>query len=101
MEPIDVLGFDHVDLTVNHVERSQPFYEKVLGALGFRLIHETSESGSVIFANGHTSIAIRPPSAAHANASFDRYRVGLHHLALRAARVPTSIASTPGSSSRA
>lgn len=86
MEPIDVLGFDHVDLTVNDLERSRAFYEKVLGALGFRLVKPESDSGSVIFANAQTSIAIRPPSEAQRGATFDRYRVGLHHLALRAAR---------------
>jgi glyoxylase I family protein len=85
MEPVAVLGFDHLDLTVNDLERSQSFYEKVLRALGFRVAHEWSESGSVIFANGLTSIAIRRASDAARGAVFDGYRVGLHHLALRAA----------------
>ncbi len=86
MEPLEVLGFDHVDLTVNDLERSRPFYEKVLAILGFDLVHSWSTSGSVVFANGITSIAIRPPSPENRGMSFDRYRVGLHHLALRAAR---------------
>ena len=84
MSPLDVLGFDHVDLTVNDMERSEPFYARVLGELGFRRVAE-SGSGSVIFANGITSIAVRPPSPAARGQRFDRYRVGLHHLALRAA----------------
>ncbi len=85
MAPLDVLGFDHVDLTVNDIGRSEPFYAKVLGELGFRRVEE-SGSGSVIFANGITSVAVRPPSPAARGQRFDRYRVGLHHLALRAAR---------------
>ena len=84
MAPIDVLGFDHLDLTVNDLERSLPFYSKVLGELGFRRV-EDGQSGSAIFANGITSIAIRVPSPHQQGAQFDRYRVGLHHLALRAA----------------
>ena len=83
-QPIDCLGFDHIDLTVNDMGRSTAWYERVLGRLGFDLFEEESASGSVIFMNGITSIALRP-CAAGAEGAFDRYRVGLHHLALRAA----------------
>lgn len=81
--PIDVLGFDHLDLTVNDLSRSVPFYERVLGELGFRNVGK--DNGSVIFANGIASIALRGASGEQRGATFDRYRVGLHHLALRAA----------------
>ena len=33
---IEVLGVEHIDLTVNDVARSRAFYDKVLGELGFR-----------------------------------------------------------------
>jgi len=82
--PIDVLGFDHIDLTVNDPARSLPFYEVVLSELGFTRAPDSGQSK--IFQNGITSIAIRPPRAEASGATFDRYRVGLHHLALRAAR---------------
>ncbi len=79
MSPIEALGIDHVDLTVNDMERSIAFYEKVLGALGFRrLAHE----GYVAWSNAHMNIAIRPATAEQ-GAAFNRYRVGLHHLALK------------------
>ena len=74
---IDVLGLDHVDLTVNDLARSIPFYEKVLGALGFRRVPHATY---VVWANAHLAIGLRP---AERDAAFDRYRVGLHHLALR------------------
>jgi catechol 2,3-dioxygenase-like lactoylglutathione lyase family enzyme len=32
----EVLGVDHIDLTVTDLPRSIAFYETVLGALGFR-----------------------------------------------------------------
>jgi catechol 2,3-dioxygenase-like lactoylglutathione lyase family enzyme len=83
--PLDVLGFDHIDLTVNDLRRSRPYYETVLGELGFRFVDEGG-SGGAIFANGVTSLAIREPSPAQRGAAFDRYRVGLHHLAFRVAR---------------
>ncbi len=80
----DVLGIDHIDLTVNDPARSLPFYEKVLGALGFERVGP-GVSSDVIFANGITSLALRAPSPERAGERFDRYRVGLHHLAFRAA----------------
>jgi hypothetical protein len=33
--PIEVLGVEHIDLTVNDVARSRAFYDKVLVELGF------------------------------------------------------------------
>src|SRR5437773_879034 len=74
---MDVLGVDHVDLTVNDLARSIPFYEKILGALGFRRVPHATY---VVWANAHLVIGLRP---AERDAAFDRYRVGLHHLALR------------------
>src|SRR5207249_2715259 len=74
---MDVLGLDHVDLTVNDLARSIPFYEEVLGALGFRRVPHATY---VVWANAHLAIGLRPGDRA---AAFDRYRVGLHHLALR------------------
>jgi catechol 2,3-dioxygenase-like lactoylglutathione lyase family enzyme len=82
--PIETLGFDHIDLTVNDVAASQLFYEKVLGEMGFR--RAPDDGHSVIFQNGITSLAIRAAGEDMRGAAFDRYRVGLHHLAFRAAR---------------
>jgi RimJ/RimL family protein N-acetyltransferase len=82
LRPVDVLGTDHVDLTVNDLERSIGFYDRVLRRLGFRRVpHERW----VAWANAHTSIGLRAAAEGRA-AVFDRHRVGLHHLALRAAR---------------
>src|SRR5438876_4277278 len=75
--PMDVLGLDHVDLTVNDLARSIRFFEEVLGALGFRRVPHATYVAS---ANAHLAIGLRPGARA---AAFDRYRVGLHHLALR------------------
>jgi catechol 2,3-dioxygenase-like lactoylglutathione lyase family enzyme len=50
MPTFEVLGIDHVDLTVNDLGRSIAFYEKVLGALGFRRLPlnrpQTTDSAS-------------------------------------------------------
>ena len=80
--PIEVFGVEHIDLTVNDVALSSGFYDKVLGALGFRKLDDTEHD--VRWGNPHLTIAIRQSSRANRGAEFDRYRVGLHHLALRA-----------------
>lgn len=80
MTPIEVLGTDHVDLTVNDLERSIAFYEKVLGALGFRRLDNPDY---IAWHNAHLGIGIHAAARAERGAVFDRYRVGFHHLALR------------------
>ena len=78
---IEVLGVEHIDLTVNDVGRSRAFYDQVLGELGFR---KYEGNDYIHWANAQMTLAIRGASAPNRNARFDRYRVGLHHLAFRA-----------------
>lgn len=75
--PIEVLGVEHIDLTVNDLARSKAFYDRVLRELGFRFLDEDLD---VRWGNAHLTIAIRPASTVQ---DFDRYRAGLHHLALK------------------
>ena len=79
--PIEVLGVEHIDLTVNDVARSRAFYDKVLVELGFR---KYEDENYIHWSNAQMTIAIRAASDAYRGAEFDRYRVGLHHLAFRA-----------------
>ena len=78
---IEVLGVDHLDLTVGDLDRSIPFYGKVLGALGFRRVPHQHYIG---FANGHTAVGLRAAASEERAAGLDRRRVGFHPLALRA-----------------
>lgn len=79
MAAIEVLGIEHVDLTVRDVARSEAWYGKVLPELGFKRI----EDGDPRWVNAHLSIAIRPCAPALTDVEFDRYRAGLHHLAFK------------------
>jgi glyoxylase I family protein len=74
---IDVLGVDHIDLTVRDLAPSIAFYEKVLGALGFRRISYESPEHDV-------SIGVYEAAAEEKSVAHTRRRVGFHHLALRA-----------------
>jgi len=80
---VEALGIDHIDLTVSKLERSADFYQVVLGALGFsRVKHPTY----LAWSNGRVNIGLRQATPEHAAARVDRFRPGLHHLALRAVR---------------
>jgi glyoxylase I family protein len=85
MEPVEIIGVEHVDLTVNDVRKSAGFYDKVLGALGFRRLEEDDAAEHDLrWGNAHLTIAIRAAAADQVGAEHNRYRVGLHHLALKA-----------------
>jgi glyoxylase I family protein len=77
-------GVHHVDLVVSSIERSLPFYRDLLGPLGFHRIGEVEgERGETIWylSGAGSSIGLRK---AQSLGGTDRYRVGLHHLALEA-----------------
>ena len=77
--PIEVLGTDHLELTVNDFARSTAFYDKVLAEFGFR----RHESDHPIWGNGHLYVGLYEASE-EKGATHTRRRVGFHHLALRA-----------------
>lgn len=81
MAEIDVLAVDHLDLTVNDLERSIAFYDQVLGALGMRRIAHESY---VAWGNAHMNIGLRAAASELRGVPFDRTRAGFHHLALKA-----------------
>ena len=79
-------GVHHFDLVVSSIERSLPFYRDLLAPLGFHGISEVEgERGETIyylFGPG-SSIGLREAQS-RAGGEYDRYSVGLHHLALEA-----------------
>ena len=77
-------GVHHVDLVVSSIERSLPFYRDLLAPLGWQRISEVEgERGETIWylVGPGTSVGLRE---AQTPGEYDRYRVGLHHLALEA-----------------
>jgi catechol 2,3-dioxygenase-like lactoylglutathione lyase family enzyme len=82
-------GVHHVDLVVSSIERSLPFYRELLAPLGFHRIGEVEgERGETIWYLGGSgsSIGLRKAQTEENGSpgGIDRYRVGLHHLALEA-----------------
>jgi glyoxylase I family protein len=76
----------HVDLTVTDLARSVPFYDRILGRLGYRRLDELGA--------GAPCWGISDPDAGYFNIALqvvrdqapphDRYAPGLHHLAFHA-----------------
>src|SRR5258705_5046688 len=79
---IDPNGIAHIQLTVRSVERSRPFYYRLLHqTLGMTIQYDNPEVFYCI--GGRTGIMIRPARAAHADVPSDQWRIGLHHFCFR------------------
>ena len=78
-------GVHHVDLVVSSIERSLPFYTELLGPLGFHTVSEVEgERGETIWYIGGPGIGVGLREAQSEPGDYDRYSVGLHHLAFEA-----------------
>jgi glyoxylase I family protein len=78
-------GVHHVDLVVSSIERSLPFYTELLGPLGYHRVGEVEgERGETIWYITGPGTAIGLREAQSKSEPYDRYRVGLHHLAFEA-----------------
>ena len=78
----ELLGFDHVYLTVSDFARSRGFYDRLMKALGFK--KGTAPIGGAPhchYYNRNLQISIRP--ARPGSRKHDSYAPGLHHLCLR------------------
>jgi glyoxylase I family protein len=78
-------GVHHVDLVVSSIERSLPFYTELLGPLGYHRVGQVEgERGETIWYVSGPGTAIGLREAQSDSEVYDRYRVGLHHLAFEA-----------------
>jgi glyoxylase I family protein len=78
------VGIHHLDLVVTSLERSVSFYRDLLEPLGYsRVGGIVGERGEPVryVSGGGASIGIRDAKVAGA---YDRYRVGVHHVAFEA-----------------
>jgi glyoxylase I family protein len=80
------MSVQHVDLVVSSIERSLPFYRELLAPLGFHRIGEVEgERGETIwYLSGAASAIGLREAQTPSEGPYDRYRVGLHHLAVEA-----------------
>jgi glyoxylase I family protein len=79
-------GFHHVDLVVSSILRSLPFYRELLEPLGWHRVGEVEgERGETIWyiSGPGSSLGLRQAQTP-AVEPFDRYKVGVHHVAFEA-----------------
>ena len=79
-------GIHHVDLVVSSIERSLPFYRDLLGPLGWHGVTEVQgerdETIWYLWGPG-SSLGVREALSPR-TAPFDRYEIGVHHVAFEA-----------------
>jgi len=86
------MAIDHIDLVVTDFERSLTFYRALLGPLGYtREGPIVGERGEHILYFGHEdgigqgAISLRGAQSDAHDVPYDRYAVGVHHVAIAAA----------------
>lgn len=85
------MGIDHIDLVASDFERSLAFYRGLLGPLGYtREGPIVGERGEHVLYFGHEhgigqgAISLRSAQSGAHEVPYDRYAVGLHHIAIAA-----------------
>jgi glyoxylase I family protein len=87
----EVIGIDHIYITVSNLQRSESFYDLVLvEALGFRKNKFTLGGDPHIqYFNRHFGYVLRP---SRNSSEYNIYSVGLHHICLRVESVADVVA---------
>ena len=79
---IGINGMAHVILTVSQFEKARSFYSGLLPQFGMSLVHDGADF--CYHVGARTAIGIRKCDPEFLGERFEQYRVGLHHLCLRA-----------------
>ena len=78
---LEIIGIDHIYISVSNLERSEKFYDAVMAVLGFRKNQfQLGGEKHVQYYNRHFGYVLRP---ARAGGAHNAYAPGLHHLCLR------------------
>jgi glyoxylase I family protein len=79
---IEVIGIDHIYISVSDLSRAEAFYDRVMSVLGFRKNTFTNEGDHHIqYYNRHFGFVLRP--ARHVPSKHDPLALGLHHFCFR------------------
>lgn len=82
---MEVIGLDHIYLSVSDFPRSEAFYDRVMAPLGFRKGDKAiAGDPHAHYFNRSLQLSIRP---ARTLSRHDPYAPGLHHLCLQVPRV--------------
>lgn len=77
----EIIGIDHIYVTVSDIERSAQFYDAVMGVLGFRKNQfQLGGEKHIQYYNRHFGYVLRPARSLSAH---NPHAPGLHHFCLR------------------
>lgn len=77
----DIIGLDHIYITVTDLQRSEVFYDQVMTVFGFRKNQFIlGNEQHIQYYNRDFGYVLRP---ARSEQSHDAYAAGLHHLCFR------------------
>jgi len=77
----EIIGIDHIYITVSDLERSEAFYDRVMKVLGFQKNRfQLNDEQHVQYFNRYFGYVLRPARSAIAH---NPYAPGLHHFCLR------------------
>ena len=79
---IDINGMAHVILTVSQFEKAYRFYSALLPEFGMTKVNDGPDF--LYHVGARTAIGIRRCDPEFERERFEQYRVGLHHICLRA-----------------
>lgn len=86
----EIIGIDHIYITVSNLARSEAFYDRVMQVLGFRKnTFAINGDPHIQYFNRHFGYVLRP---ARTDRLHDAYAPGLHHLCLRVESIDEVIA---------
>lgn len=77
----EIIGIDHIYISVSNLEKSEQFYDTVMKSLGFRK-NEFALNGEkhIQYYNRHFGYVLRP---ARTEAAYNAFAPGLHHICFR------------------
>ena len=78
----EINGIAHIQLTVTDMEKSIPFYKKLLTGMGLTLVNDSPNGIDGV--GGRTGITISRTEAPYNSESFKQRHPGLHHFCFRA-----------------
>ncbi len=82
----EVIGIDHIYISVSHLKRSEAFYDLVMPELGFRKnTFNINDAPHIQYYNRHFGYVLRP--AEPNTSAHNPYQSGLHHLCFRVAEI--------------
>ena len=78
----EINGIAHIQLTITDMEKSIPFYRRLLTGMGLTLVNDGPNG--IYGVGGRTGVVISRSKEPHKNESFKQHHPGLHHFCFRA-----------------